>query len=225
MAEDPGSAGRQVAVVDARGASAAHTGSSAIAVRRPRHRRRGLLPGEHDGVGDGVAGDAGRVRAAPAGSLTRRLLAALDAAEARGRRRPRSPVGGDSRRRRRAASGWQSVVVAARRGSPGAARRAAPARRPARRLRARERGRRAASTRAATTRRRGCSSGARRSRPTTTSCCSGPGWARRTRATSNAASRTSAPRSSCSRAGASCSSGMPPEVAPSAAVVLERLRE
>jgi uncharacterized Ntn-hydrolase superfamily protein len=108
VAEDSGSAGRQVAVVDASGRVAVHTGSSAI-------------PFAGHCAGDQVSCQA-NMMASPTvwpamleayeradGSLTRRLLAALDAAEREG---------GDARGRQSAAilvvpasgEGWQSVV-------------------------------------------------------------------------------------------------------------------
>ena len=124
--------------------------------RRPRHRRRGLLPGEHHGRRRGLAGDARRVH---------RHRRAADAAPARcarrgrGRRRrhPGSPVGGDPGgpgRRRLVGDGG----LAARRGprrsrSPSCAgwsSSTARTRSPARQT--------SSSTRAATTRRRGCTS-------------------------------------------------------------------
>ncbi|HEY4277207.1 MAG TPA: DUF1028 domain-containing protein [Conexibacter sp.] len=108
LAEDPGAAGRQVAVVDAAGGVAAHTGSS-------------CMPAAGHATGDGVscqanimASDAvwGAMLAAfnqHEGRLRDRLLAALDAAEA---------AGGDIRGRQSAAilvvpaagQPWESVV-------------------------------------------------------------------------------------------------------------------
>lgn len=91
--EDPGSAGRQVAVVDARGGVAAHTGSACIA-------HAGHL------TGDGVSCQANimvstavwpamlEAYRAASGPLADRLLRALDAAEAQG---------GDARGRQSAA--------------------------------------------------------------------------------------------------------------------------
>jgi uncharacterized Ntn-hydrolase superfamily protein len=106
--EDSGSAGRQVAVVDASGAVAVHTGHSAIAFA-------GHLTGE------GVSCQANLMVSelvwpamlqsyeSSSGSLTDRLLAALDAAEAQG---------GDARGRQSAAilvvpaegNRWDTVV-------------------------------------------------------------------------------------------------------------------
>lgn len=106
--EDEGSAGRQVAVVDAAGTLAAHTGDSAI-------------PFAGHVIGEGVSCQANMMiseRVWPAmletyesssGSLTGRLLAALDAAEAEG---------GDARGRQSAAilvvpaegNEWDNVV-------------------------------------------------------------------------------------------------------------------
>jgi uncharacterized Ntn-hydrolase superfamily protein len=108
LAEDPGAAGRQVAMVDAHGRVATHTGESAIAFA-------GHV------TGDGVSCQANIMvseRVWPAmleayqsggGSLTQRLLAALDAAEAEG---------GDARGRQSAAilvvpasgNSWDTVV-------------------------------------------------------------------------------------------------------------------
>jgi uncharacterized Ntn-hydrolase superfamily protein len=93
VADDPGSAGRQVAIVDARGDIAVHTGAQCI-------------PYAGHATGDGVSCQANIMvseRVWPAmldayrgadGSLTNRLLAALDAAES---------VGGDARGRQSAA--------------------------------------------------------------------------------------------------------------------------
>jgi uncharacterized Ntn-hydrolase superfamily protein len=108
VAEDPGSAGRQVAMVDAAGRVAAHTGASAIAYA-------GHV------TGDGVSCQANIMaseRVWPAmleayvgatGPLSERLLTALDAAEA---------AGGDLRGRQSAAmlvvpaegEWWEAVV-------------------------------------------------------------------------------------------------------------------
>jgi uncharacterized Ntn-hydrolase superfamily protein len=85
LAEDPGSAGRQVAVLDAKGGVATHTGTSCI-------------PFAGHAVGEGVSCQAnimasetvwpamlGAYGGAAAGeSLTERLMAALEAAEAEG---------------------------------------------------------------------------------------------------------------------------------------------
>jgi uncharacterized Ntn-hydrolase superfamily protein len=108
VAEDPGSAGRQVAVVDAFGRVAVHTGSRAI-------------PFAGHSTGEEVSCQANMMAsetvwpamldtfAQTGGSLTRRLLAALDAAEREG---------GDVRGRQSAAilvvpasgESWQSTV-------------------------------------------------------------------------------------------------------------------
>lgn len=108
VAEDPGSAGRQVAIVDASGRVAAHTGPSCIAFA-------GHI------VGDGVSCQANIMAServwpamldayeAAAGTMTARLMAALEAAEAEG---------GDARGRQSAAilvvpaSGpsWEKVI-------------------------------------------------------------------------------------------------------------------
>ena len=93
LSEDPGAAGRQVAMVDAHGRVAVHTGT-------------GTVPFAGHATGDGVSCQANIMeseRVWPAmldtftssqGSLTNRLLAALDAAEAQG---------GDARGRQSAA--------------------------------------------------------------------------------------------------------------------------
>ncbi len=108
LAEDPGGAGRQVAVVDARGRVAVHTGASCI-------------PFAGHATGDGVSCQANMMageRVWPAmldtfgateGPLTLRLMAALDAAE---------EAGGDIRGRQSAAilvvpaegSWWKRVI-------------------------------------------------------------------------------------------------------------------
>lgn len=108
VAEDPGAAGRQVAIVDSQGGLAAHTGSSAI-------------PFAGHALGDQVSCQANIMaseRVWPAmletyahatGSLTARLLSALDAAELHG---------GDIRGRQSAAilvvpatgQAWDTVV-------------------------------------------------------------------------------------------------------------------
>ena len=95
---------RQVAVVDAAGRVAAHTGSGLHPSRRPRHRRRRLLPGQHHGVGARVAGDArGFPRrhrlARPTGCSPRWKPPSGEGGDLRG-----PPVGGDPGRpvRRRA---------------------------------------------------------------------------------------------------------------------------
>jgi len=108
LTEDPGSAGRQVAVIDANGQVAAHTGDACMAYA-------GHV------TGDGVSCQANIMvseRVWPAmleafesadGRLTRRLLAALEAAEA---------AGGDLRGRQSAAllvvpssgQGWEQIA-------------------------------------------------------------------------------------------------------------------
>jgi uncharacterized Ntn-hydrolase superfamily protein len=108
IAADPGAAGRQVAVMDAAGEVAVHTGDAAI-------------PFAGHVVGDGVSCQANMMASArvwpdmldaftaAAGPLTKRLLAALDAAEA---------AGGDVRGRQSAAilvvpatgEAWETVV-------------------------------------------------------------------------------------------------------------------
>ena len=75
------------------GARRRHTGDGCIAhAGRPR-RRRLQRPGQHDGLGGGLAGDGARLRGRR-GAARRRLLAALEAAEA---------AGGDVRGRQSAA--------------------------------------------------------------------------------------------------------------------------
>ena len=108
LARDPGSRGRQVAVVDARGRVAAHTGGA-------------CMPFAGHVIGDQVSCQANIMASdavwprmleafgAAAGSLTERLLAALDAGEA---------AGGDIRGRQSAAilvvpadgRDWETVV-------------------------------------------------------------------------------------------------------------------
>lgn len=109
VSEDPGAAGRQVAVVDAAGRAAAHTGEACMAFAG-------------HAIGDGVSCQANIMAservwpamletfAAASGSLTMRLLAALDAAEL---------AGGDLRGRQSAAilvvpaagEAWSTVVA------------------------------------------------------------------------------------------------------------------
>ena len=140
LAEDELRASRQVAFVDAAGRVAAHTGDA-------------CMPDAGDVQGTAVSCQANIManpRVWPAmlaafqrhtGSLTARLLAALDAAEAEG---------GDLRGRQSAAiivvpAAGRAVGhgrLAARRGPPGSAARAGPARAPARRLRRGRPGRR-----------------------------------------------------------------------------------
>jgi uncharacterized Ntn-hydrolase superfamily protein len=108
LADDPGAAGRQVAVLDSAGRVAVHTGEACI-------------PFAGHATGDGVSCQANIMAServwpamlegyrAAAGSLTTRLLAALDAAEA---------AGGDIRGRQSAAilvvpaegKRWETVV-------------------------------------------------------------------------------------------------------------------
>ena len=108
LAEDPGAAGRQVAVLDAAGAVAVHTGD-------------GCIPFAGHVTGEGVSCQANIMVTeavwpamldafeSASGALTLRLLAALDAAEA---------VGGDLRGRQSAAilvvpaegESWETVV-------------------------------------------------------------------------------------------------------------------
>ncbi|MGI8902773.1 MAG: DUF1028 domain-containing protein [Solirubrobacteraceae bacterium] len=108
LGEDPGRASRQVAIVDARGAVAAHTGES-------------CMPFAGDCQGDGVSCQANIMASegvwpamleafrSQTGSLTSRLLGALDAAEL---------AGGDIRGRQSAAivvvpsagNSWDTVI-------------------------------------------------------------------------------------------------------------------
>ena len=101
-------------------------------VRLASRRRRRDRAGQHDGAPDRAGRDA---RGVPGrgGDLASRLLAALDAAEARGRRRPRPAVRGarrGARGRCRAGCGrrrpWARRVRPPGRGPSGAARRAGP---------------------------------------------------------------------------------------------------
>ena len=108
IAEDPGSAGRQVAVIDAVGRPAVHTGSSAIPFA-------GHATGHHFScqanmmASETVWPAMAETYQQADGSLTRRLLAVLDAAEREG---------GDIRGRQSAAilvvpasgEAWHSVV-------------------------------------------------------------------------------------------------------------------
>ena len=121
---------RQVAVVDSGGRVAVHTRRRLHAARRPPRGRRLQRPGEPDGLGGGLAGDGWAFESAE-GPLARRLLAALDAAEAAGRRRARAPVGGPARGpgRRRAVADERRA--AGRRPRRPAGRAAPPARPPA----------------------------------------------------------------------------------------------
>ena len=106
--EDPGSAGRQVAVVDARGNVASHTGENCIPFAGHIAARRRVLPGQHHGLRADLAGDARRL-SNRLGTAQRPFLAALDAAEAEG---------GDARGRQSAAirvvpaqgNPWDTVV-------------------------------------------------------------------------------------------------------------------
>jgi uncharacterized Ntn-hydrolase superfamily protein len=107
-AADPGAAGRQVAIIDAQGRTATHTGSSAIAFA-------GHVRGEQVScqanmmASDTVWGAMLEAYGTAAGPLASRLLAALDAAE---------EAGGDVRGRQSAAllvvpaegAGWQYQV-------------------------------------------------------------------------------------------------------------------
>jgi uncharacterized Ntn-hydrolase superfamily protein len=103
IAEDAGSAGRQVAMVDARGGVATHTGDQAIA-------HAGHINGDAVScqanimVSERVWPDMLEAYNATSGPLTERLLAALDAAER---------AGGDARGRQSAA-----IVVVPASGDP-----------------------------------------------------------------------------------------------------------
>ena len=147
-------------------------------------------------------------RAFEAASRPARAPPARGAARGRGarRRRARAPVGGAARRaRRRARPGSTSVdlrvdddpepLVALDRLLD-----------LARRLRPRRRSATTSPARAATTRRATPTRAPARSRRTTTSCCSGPAWPPRRPATCRLALRARATaRSSCGRAGQTCS--------------------
>ena len=201
---------RQVAVVDAAGRVATHTGASLHRVRRPPGGRRLQRPGEHDGRARRYGPRWRAASRASSGPLARRLIAALRAAEG---------AGGDVRGRQSAA-----IVVAprrgravaperrpARRGPPRAARRDRAPARPRRRLSPRERGRR---PRRPGPPRRGVRALRRAppsSRPATTSSCSGRGCRPPRAATWTTARRARAgARSRCSRAGRSCSAASSP---------------
>jgi uncharacterized Ntn-hydrolase superfamily protein len=109
LAEDSGAAGRQVAVLDASGLVAAHTGRSCIAFA-------GHVAGDAVSCQANIMASATvwpamleSYEAAPASSLTERLLTALEAAEAEG---------GDARGRQSAAilvvpargANWETVI-------------------------------------------------------------------------------------------------------------------
>ena len=102
LAEDSLAAARQVAIVDAHGEVAAHTGEACMAFAGDV-QGRGVLPGQHHGLRRRVAGDALRLHFG-AGSLTTRLLTALNVAES---------AGGDLRGRQSAA-----VLVVPAEGDP-----------------------------------------------------------------------------------------------------------
>ncbi len=133
-AADPGAAGRQLAIVDAHGAVAAHTGAACMDFA-------GHVTGDQVSCQANIMANAtvwSRMMEAfstAAGPLASRLLAALDAAEA---------AGGDIRGRQSAAllvvpaegESWETTRLAPGRGSPRAVGRAATALRPAPFLRA-----------------------------------------------------------------------------------------
>ena len=100
LAADAGREVRQVAMIDAAGRVAAHTGARCMpAAGAPR--RDGLLrPGEPDGDSAAVWPAMAKAFEAAKGDLAERMLAALDAAEAAGGRHPRTAVGGPRRRQR-----------------------------------------------------------------------------------------------------------------------------
>ncbi len=111
LAADEGRDVRQVAMIDAEGRVAAHTGAKCI-------------PAAGDSVGKGYSVQANLMEKAtvwPAmakafeaakGDLAERMLAALEAAEAEGRRHPRAPVGGADRREGRRGTGrpWDDRI-------------------------------------------------------------------------------------------------------------------
>ena len=174
--------------------------------RRSRHRRRGLLPGEHHGRRRSLAGDARRVRRhrrAADAALARRARCG----RGRGRRHPRAPVGGGP-----GGAGHGRLVgdgdLPARRGSSGAGHRAPPAGRARRCLHARKRGRRARqrgpSRRGGAPVRAGARAGSRLPRAAVLGRARG-GSVRRSRARRRR--RASGDRRA---AGGHCSSGCPP---------------
>ena len=134
LAGDDVSAMRQVGVVDSRGRVAAHTGDGCIA-------EAGHVLGEHWACQANMMARATVPQAmsagfaAASGDLAGRLLAALQAAEAEGRRRPGPAVGG-ARRRPGVGRALADAGQPARRGPRRSDRRAGPAARPAACLRA-----------------------------------------------------------------------------------------
>jgi uncharacterized Ntn-hydrolase superfamily protein len=109
LGEDAGSSGRQLAMVDARGGVATHTGEQAI-VHAGHITGDGVSCQANIMVSERVWPDMLEAYRAAAGSLTERLLAALDAAER---------AGGDARGRQSAAivvvpavgDPWERVVT------------------------------------------------------------------------------------------------------------------
>ena len=89
----------------ARAASRSTPGADCIAARRPRDRRARASCQANMMARDTVpAAMSAAFEAADGRRSPQRLLAALEAARGRGRRRPRAPVGGAARRARRRAS-------------------------------------------------------------------------------------------------------------------------
>ena len=160
---------RQVGIVDGEGNAAAHTGDDCLVwaggLRRPRRRHAGQRPGRPEVL----SGDEGAWDASPdEPDLGRRLLAALQAGDAR-RRRPARPAvrgaAGGPRRRRVRRPGRRRRRPAGRR-PPRPVHRARPAARAQRALPHRvERGGEGAARRGAARRARGARPLARAARP------------------------------------------------------------
>ena len=213
LSEDPGAAGRQVAVVDAHGRVAAHTGASCIAFAGHVTGGRRLLPGQHHGQRRPCGRRCSRRTSRPDGSLTARGCSR--------RSTPPSREGGDIRGRQSAAI--LVVPAAGKRGrrSSACASRITPTRwrscggscrlHDAYELAGRadelvNEGRHEEAAR--------CTGRRASWRRTTTSSASGPGSEPPRPATSRPPCATCARRSRCSRAGASCCRGCPPTSRP-----------
>ena len=115
-AADPGAAGRQLAIVDAHGGVAAHTGTACMDFAGHVTGDAGLLPGQHHGQRDRLVTHVGDVfhGGRPAGQPP-----ACGARRSRGSRRgyPRASVGGAAGRAGRRASVGDDGLAPGR-GSP-----------------------------------------------------------------------------------------------------------
>ena len=114
LASDENPQVRQLGVVDAQGRAAAHTGSETIPaaghlVRDGFTVQGNLLRNDTCWPAMAAAYEAGLAEGAP---FVERLLRAMEAAEARGRGRPRTAVGGDHGGRRRAPSHGPGAAAA-----------------------------------------------------------------------------------------------------------------